>query len=121
MKRTSRIGPILQLEARHHVPLAEAEREQPEHWVLRLLRRELTLRSGIGHEESPGAAKGRLRVTAKTLVGIVPGAEPVRIGGELRERRIELSASGDGRSLRHHRTFVAGRFELTRTQNSFLE
>jgi hypothetical protein len=60
-------------------------------------------------------------VTAKTLICVVPSDEPVPIGGELRERRIEFAAFGDGRSFRHHRTFDAGRFELTRTQNAFLE
>jgi len=60
-------------------------------------------------------------VAAEALVGIVPRAEPVRIGSELRKGRIELAASRDGRALRHHRAFVARRFELTRAQDALLE
>ena len=76
-------------------------------------------RSRVGDEESAGAAECRLRVACETLIGIVPRAQSVRIGRELRKQRIKLAAIGDRRSVRHRGAIIAGRLELSCAQDTF--
>ena len=117
------------LEARHHIAAAEAVREQVE---LRILRRARARRpearqiDRVGNKEAARAAEGRMTMAAEALIGIMPGAEAVRIGGELRKGRIELAQPVDGisddrRAFDHHRAFIAGGLELAGTQNAFEE
>src|SRR5260370_12785564 len=86
--------PVLLLERRHHIPLAETVGHQAEHRVFRRQRRAL---AGIGDEETAGAAQSRLGMAQQTLVAIVPGTEAIGGGMELREYRVNLTAAPDSR------------------------
>ena len=57
----------------------------------------------------------------QALVAIVSGTQAVGVGVELREDRIELAKSGDGRTLRHIRAGIAGRFQLAGATDAFIE
>ena len=77
--------------------------------------------SGIGHQEAARAAQRRLGVAGEALIGIVAGAQPVRIGMELRKHRVELAGARDLRAIGEVRALVTGRLELPSTQDSLLE
>jgi hypothetical protein len=57
----------------------------------------------------------------QALVGIVPGTQAIGVGMELREYRIELAQAHDGRTRRHIRAGVAGRFQLAGAIDAFVK
>jgi hypothetical protein len=52
---------------------------------LRILRRLRDRIAGIGYYESSGTAKDWVSVTDEALIGVVPSAQPVGIGANLRK------------------------------------
>ena len=81
-------GPVLLLERRDRVLLAEAVRDQPEH---RIFRAATPLPARIGDEEAAGAAERRLRMAGEALVRVVARAQPIGIRVELGKDRIEFA------------------------------
>jgi hypothetical protein len=92
----------LLLERWYDILFAEAVRDEPEQWIFRQSRDRL---AGVGHDEPAGAAEGRLGMAQEALVGVVPCAEPVRVGVELRKERIEFALADYRRA---HRDVGAG-------------
>ena len=94
------------------VLFSKAMRDKPEH---RVLRQHRIGAAGVGHDEPARSAQGRLGMTQKALVGIVPRAEAIGIGVELGEEGVQLSLAYYRRSHRHIGAGVAGRFQLSRS------
>ncbi|MGI8569493.1 MAG: hypothetical protein ACR2KT_10685 [Methylocella sp.] len=57
----------------------------------------------------------------KAMVRIVPGSKAIRIGMELREKRIDLALAKDRTAVRPVGTGIAGRFQLSGPVDSFDE
>jgi hypothetical protein len=110
--------PKLLFKGRDDVLLAEAVRNQLEHWIFRRQRRPL---SGIGNQEAARATQGRLRMTQQALLGVVAGSETIGIGVELGKQGIELAVAGHRRAVHHVRAGVAGRFQLPGAIYAFVE
>jgi hypothetical protein len=55
---------------------------EPELRILRRLRNSI---AWIGNDESSGTTQDRVSVTDETLIGVVPSAQPVGIGANLRK------------------------------------
>src|SRR6516162_10801039 len=60
-------------------------------------------------------------MAAEALVGVVAGSQPVRVGGELREKRVELALPGRRRPISNHGALVAGGFQLPSPVDAFHE
>ena len=115
------------LEARHNIVFAEAVWNQIELRIFRGVRRHPSRNLlGIGDEKASGAAKSRLEVAAEALVGVVARAQPVRVGSELREDRVEFFEPVDRihrrrRPICDHGALVAGGFQLAGPIDAFQE
>src|SRR5262249_44941143 len=108
--------PILMLEAWHHILFTEPVRDEIE---LRVFGRTCRCwpRPGqihrIWNKESSGSAEHGMAVASETLIRVVSGAQPIRVGSELWKDRIQFHQSVDrvfdgGRPVRDHGALVAG-------------
>src|SRR5512133_1828097 len=111
-------GAELVFKTRNRVLAAVAVRDQAK---LGILGGPGSFVAGVGNEEASRASQGRLRVTGKTLVGVVAGAKSVGVGMELGENRVEFALIGDGRAVGDVGAIVAGGLELAGAQNAFGE
>src|SRR5262249_30713329 len=110
--------PKLLFEAWHDVLLAEAMRNELEHWIFRPQRRAL---ARIWNKEPARTTQCRLGVTQKALLGVVPGSKAVGIGVELWKGRIEFAHAHNQASVREIGACIAGRLQLPRSEDALGE
>src|SRR5262249_36675549 len=89
---------VLRLERGNDVSFAETQRDQPK---LRVFWGQWFGFARVGHEKAARSTQRRLGMASEALIGIVPRAQPVGIGVELRKCRVELTQAGDRCALRH--------------------
>jgi hypothetical protein len=75
-------GAVLLFKDWDNVLSSESMRNEPKLRILRRLRKGI---AWIGNDESSGTTKDRVSVTDEALIGVVPSAQPVGIGSNLRK------------------------------------
>src|SRR5215813_10380379 len=109
-------GSVLLFESGNNVLSSEAMGDQSK---LRILRRLSHRIARIGNYESTGPAQNWMGMTYEALVGIMSCAQPIRIGVDLWEHRIQFTWNGG--AVCHVGAPIAGRLQLTCAINSLHE
>jgi len=107
---------VLLLKDRNDVLSSKTMGNEPKLRILRRLRGRVCW---IRNYESSGTAKDWVTVTNEALIGVVPSAQPVGIGANLREDGIQFT--GNRRTVGYVRTVIASGLQLTRAQNALFE
>src|SRR5260221_292703 len=91
-------------------------RNEPELRILCPLRSRV---ARVRDDEASRATEDRLSMTYKALVSVMPCPQPIGIGACLREHGIQFA--GNRGTIYYVGTTIARGFQLTGSQNSFLE